>query len=45
LIEKLSRDFLGNYFITDFLPVYDLSEKLGKKHTLKVDSEEEIQID
>ena len=45
LIEKLIRDFLGNYFITDFLYIKDLSEKLWKKHFIKVESDEVIKID
>jgi len=45
LIEKVVQPFLWNYFLTDYLYIPDLSEKLWKKHILKIDSDEIIEID
>ena len=44
LVQKLVKDFLGNYFLTDYIELLDFSEKLWKKHQIKVDSEDEIKI-
>lgn len=44
LIEELIDPLMGQHSMTDYLPVYDLSEKLGKKHTLKVEVDESEQL-
>lgn len=45
LVEKLVSDFLWNYFLTDFLAIRDLSDLIWKKHVLKIDSDEIVEID
>ena len=37
VVEKYVQDLLGLYASTDYLPLYDLSDKLGKAHSLKVE--------
>lgn len=41
IIQEIMRDRLGQYFYHDFLWIRDLSDVVGKKHTLKIDTPKE----
>ncbi len=44
LIYQFAKKLLWHYFQTDFLHIKDLSEILGKKHSIKIDNNEDIKL-
>lgn len=44
LVEQLLHELLGVHYATDYLPIYDLTEKLEKTHTLKVEVDPKDQM-
>lgn len=48
VVEEKLKTLLENYYSTDYLPLYDLSDFQGKKHTLKVEvspKDQQVTID